>query len=174
MKRMLSLLALLVLLAVMGRFTKGVDSIDTAGIGERVGSSYNALQRDSIIRNKQNRIKDDEACRAYKERFHRAGQRHESAASGSFVADMQGVMKAASRVGCLKNQNRSESYVSAQLDRSIRTWQTRISDDPRCADFKDAIRREAIDQASPARGSFAAAMRKVVDKARENGCEFVP
>lgn len=174
MKVILRLFAVVVTLAVIGWSQKGPHSFDAGGIGERVGSSYNALQRDSVIRNYQKRIKEDEACRAYKDRFHRAGQRHESAASGAFVRDMQAVMEAVSRAGCIKNEGRSEPYVSAQLERSIRTWQTRISDDPGCADFKDAIRGEAIDQGSPARGSFLTVMQKVIDKARERGCEFVP
>lgn len=67
---------------------------------QSAGKSYNASYRDKVIANWQARVRDDEPCKHFKQRFYQTGIRHESAASGKFVNDMQTVLNDVKASGC--------------------------------------------------------------------------
>lgn len=69
-------------------------------MAQSIGASYNTSYRDNVIKNWQNRVADTAECASFKARFKAAGDRHESAASGAFVTDMQKIMNGVKASHC--------------------------------------------------------------------------
>lgn len=68
--------------------------------GVIAADSYQVSYRDSVIKNWQSRVSDSEACKPFKDRFMRAGKRHDNAANGAFHLDMMGIWEDVKKSGC--------------------------------------------------------------------------
>ena len=102
---------------------------------QELGQNYNLHHRNNVIRNHQSRIKQDTRCSVFRDRIHAAGTRHETAASGGFALDIMAVTDAAAQADCVRINSAGDSYGKSLLDRSILSWQRRVSDSPACSHF---------------------------------------
>lgn len=67
---------------------------------QAAGKTYNESNRDNVIKNWQTRVEDSDRCSSFRQRFHVAGIRHESAVTGRFVNDMQKIMSDVKAANC--------------------------------------------------------------------------
>lgn len=106
-----SLLAVLAIYPV----ASAASQDDQPSLTHAIGKWYLRFQRDRVIRNYQNRIRDNVSCAGFRDRLEAAGMRHDSAATGGFALDMQKLLREAASQDCFdceQDWNRIQQYAS--------------------------------------------------------------